>query len=371
MEISGAQVLHADGHVGPAMVRIDSGFIAEVDDTVPARGGELSGLTLLPGYVDLHCHGGGGGDYASIDPASIERAVSFHLRHGTTTTQASLVSAPPERLRAQIIALIPFIDSGRVHGVHLEGPWLSVDACGALDATTFLDASESSIEQLLEGVGEAVTMVTLAPEVPGALEAIKVLTAAGITVGIGHTRATYTQTRAAIEAGARVATHVFNAMPSMHHREPGPVGALLADDHVTVELIADTVHVHPDIVRVAVQAVGDRAALITDAISAAGESDGDYRIGDRDVVVRDGVARVRGSEVLAGSLLTMQSAVRHAVFDCGIDLARASRAASLAPARALGLFDRGVIAHAMRADLVAVDTDLVVRRVMRAGHWID
>ena len=371
MDVIGAQVLHPDGHISPATVRIESGVITEIDDTVPARAGDLAGLTLLPGYVDLHCHGGGGGDYASTDPASIEQALSFHLRHGTTTTQASLVSAPMDQLRAQVASLMPFIDAGRVHGVHFEGPWLSAVACGALDPTTFVDATETSVERVVEFGGGALTMVTLAPEVPGAVAAIETLTRAGVVVAIGHTRATYAQTRAAIDAGARVATHLFNAMPLLHHRDPGPVGAMLADEHVTVELICDTVHLHPDVVRLAVQGAGDRAALVTDAIVAAGQADGEWRVGELEVVVRDGVARLRDGGALAGSMVTMEAAVRHAVLDCGIDLARASRAASLAPARALGLFDRGTIAHSMRADLVAVDTQLLVRRVMRAGHWID
>jgi N-acetylglucosamine-6-phosphate deacetylase len=355
VEITDAAVLHSDGHIGPATVRIESGMIVEVDDTVPARHGEMSGLTLLPGFVDLHCHGGAGGDYSTGDAAAIERALEFHLAHGTTTTQISLMSAPLPQLLQRIEFLRPFVHSGRVHGVHLEGPWLARDACGAQDpAALSLPDAESVAAVVAAGRG-VVSMVTLAPELPGALDAVSVLAHAGITVAVGHTRATYAQTKAAIESGARVATHLFNAMPPLHHRDPGPVGALLADPHVTVEIICDTVHLHPDVVHATMAAASERAALITDAVAAAG--------------MTDVVPRVRETGALAGSILTMAAALRHAVVDCGVDLAAASHAASLAPARALGLFDRGVIAHAMRADVVAVDVDLRVHRVMRDGVW--
>lgn len=371
MEIIGAQVLHPDGHVGPAVVRIESGLIAEVDDTVPARGGDFAGLTLLPGFVDAHCHGGGGGDYASGDPASIERALSFHLAQGTTTTQASLVSAPMGELCAQITSIAPFVRSGRIHGVHLEGPWLAGEACGALTPATFSPPDAESIRAMLECAEGVVTTVTIAPELPGALAAIGTLVGAGIKVAVGHTQATGAQTRAAIEAGATIATHLFNAMPPLHHREPGPVGAMLADEHVSVEVICDTVHLHPDVVRIVLQAANGRAMLVTDAVPAAGTDDSAIRIGNQNIEIADGIARVRGSGALAGSLLTMGDAVRHAVYTCGVSLADASHAASLAPARALGMFDRGLIMHSLRADIVAVDTDLRVRRVMQAGCWID
>jgi len=371
MELTGANVVHADGRIGPATLRIESGMIVEVDDTVPARGGVLEGLTLLPGFVDLHCHGGGGGDYSSADAASIEAAIGFHRRHGTTTSLASLVSAPIDQLQQQTEVLRPFVESGELVGVHLEGPWLASGACGAQDARTFTAPDVDQVREVITWGDGVVAMVTIAPELPSALDAVVSLRGAGIIVAVGHTHATHDQTHAAIDAGATVATHLFNAMPPMHHRAPGPVGALLADPRVSVEIICDTVHVHPDVVRLTLAAAGDRAALITDAISAAGTTEGMVMLGEQNVNVQEGVARVVESGALAGSLLTMRDALAHAVFDCGIDLATASRAASLAPARALGLFDRGEIAHSMRADLVAVDDQLQVYRVMRAGAWLD
>ena len=214
-------------------------------------------------------------------------------------------------------------------------------------------------------------MVTIAPELDGGLAAIRQLVAAGIVVAIGHTDATWATTRAAIDAGATVATHLFNAMPALQHREPGPVGALLRDPRVTVELIADTVHLHPDVLALALSSAGaDRVALVTDAMAAAGEQDGHFRLGSLDVDVVDGIARIAGGGALAGSTLTMDRALRHCVFDAGWTLDDTVRTMSATPARALGLSDRGLLAPGRRADIVMLDDDLCVRGVMLAGEWV-
>jgi N-acetylglucosamine-6-phosphate deacetylase len=215
-------------------------------------------------------------------------------------------------------------------------------------------------------------MVTLAPELPGGTGAVRLLSDAGVVAAIGHTDATYDQARAAIDAGARVGTHLFNAMRPLHHREPGAVGALL-DSDADVELVADGVHLHPAVLRTAFAAAPGRCILVTDAMAAAGAPDGDYRLGQMAVEVRGGTARLAsedGEGAIAGSTLTMDAAVRYAVRTAGLPLLEVVRAASTTPAAAWGLHDVGSLEPGRRADLVVLDADLAVTRVMRGGAWV-
>ncbi len=222
------------------------------------------------------------------------------------TTLASLVTASPADLLAAVRGLAEATRDGVIAGIHLEGPWLSAAHCGAHDHTQMRDATPAEIDALLAAGDGAIRMVTLAPERPGSDAAITRLVDAGVVVAVGHTDATYEQTRHAIELGATVGTHLFNAMRPLHHREPGPALALLEDPRVIVELIADGIHVHPAVVHATVQAAGaDRVALVTDATAAAGVGDGEYRLGAVPVDVVDGVARVRGTSTIAGSTATM------------------------------------------------------------------
>lgn len=337
---------------------------------VPPGAEDLEGLHALPGFVDVHCHGGGGGAYTSADPVQIAQAAATHLSAGTTTTNASLVSASHEDLCRQILALMPFVDDGTIHGIHLEGPWISAFYCGAHDPAVLRDPDPDEISDLLALADGRISMITLAPERPGAIESIRRIVAAGAIAAVGHTAAEASHTRAAVAAGARVATHLFNAMPPLLHREPGAVGALLMDPRVTVELICDRVHLSPEIVAIALSAAEGRCAFVTDAMSAAGVGDGDYLLGELQVSVREGQARAAGSGSLAGSTLLMSDVLRHAVTECGRPIDEVSRALSATPARALGLHDRGSLDTDKRADVVLVDDDLVVRRVMRAGRWV-
>ena len=214
-------------------------------------------------------------------------------------------------------------------------------------------------------------MVTLAPELPGGLDAVRRLAAAGVVAAVGHTDATYDEARAALDAGATVGTHLFNAMRGLHHREPGPVAALLERPDAYVELIADGVHVHPALVGMVASAKPGHTVLVTDAMAAAGAPDGDYRLGGLDVVVRDREARLVGSGAIAGSTLTMAAAVRYAVTVAGLSLPDAIRAATTTPATASGLDRVGDLRPGFAADLVALDDDLVVQRVMRRGSWVE
>lgn len=372
MVVAANRLVDGEGERRNAWLRISDGVIAEVGvlgaDSTPAP--DLTVPLLLPGFVDLHCHGGGGASYTSADPEQIARVVAIHRAHGTTTSHASLVSASYDELERQIRALIPFVDDGRLRGIHLEGPWISHRYCGAHNPETLRSPAPHEVARIL-AVGEGrIAMVTIAPELPGAIEAIGVIVEAGAIAAIGHTGADGDTARAAIDAGATVATHLFNAMPPLLHREAGPVGVLLSDPRVTVELIGDGVHLDPEVIALSMSAAGGRAALVTDAMAAAGVGDGSYLIGDMRVVVTDGVARLRDGGSLAGSTLLMDAAVRRAVRLADRSLVEASAAASLAPVRAMGLADRGLLAPGQRADIVGLDEEQRVTHVLRAGEWV-
>jgi N-acetylglucosamine-6-phosphate deacetylase len=325
---------------------------------------------IVPGFVDLHCHGGGGRTFTTGDVEAARSAAAFHLRHGTTTMLAGLVSSPFELMHAATAAYLPLVRAGVLAGVHFEGPYLSVARCGAQNPEFLRDPSIDELAELIELGDGAVRMVTIAPELPGALDTIAYLREHDVLAAIGHTDATYEQTGAAVRAGAGVGTHLFNGMPPPHHREPGPVVGLLSSTAVC-ELIADNIHLHPAVLAFAARAAGpDRAALITDAVDATGMPDGRYELGGQEVVVADRVARLARNGSIAGSTLTMDAALRNAVA-AGIPLPGAAAMAATTPARVLGLADElGAIEAGLRADLVVLSPDLRVKRVLRAGSWI-
>ena len=326
----------------------------------------LPGL-VVPGFVDVHVHGGGGASFDGGDPDQVMRAVETHLTRGTTTVVASLVTDSIDALAASCTSLAGLADRGVVAGIHLEGPWLSPARSGAHDPLLFVPPTLESVDRLVEAGRGHLRMVTVAPELPGALVAIPELVAAGVVVAIGHTEATYDETRAAIEAGATAATHLFNAMPPLHHREPGPVAALL-ESSAYLELVADGVHVHPSVLALAWR--DGRTALVTDAIAAAGAADGDYRLGGLSVEVRDGVARLASSGAIAGSTATLDASLRMAVGEAGVPLPDALAAVTSTPAAMLGLDRVGRLAPGSWADLVELTDDLEVNRVMRRGQWV-
>ncbi|WIM87744.1 N-acetylglucosamine-6-phosphate deacetylase [Candidatus Mycobacterium wuenschmannii] len=327
---------------------------------------------VVPGFVDIHVHGGGGASYLTGDAAEVLRAADFHRRHGTTTTLASLVTASPADLLAAVRGLADATRDGVIAGIHLEGPWLSAAHCGAHDRAQMRDATATEIDALLTAADGAIRMVTLAPERPGSDDAIRRLIDAGVVVALGHTDGTYDLTRHAIGLGATLATHLFNAMRTLHHREPGPALALLEDQGVTVELIADGVHVHPAMVQAAIATAGaDRVALVTDATAAAGLPDGEFALGSVPVDVVDGVARVRGTSTIAGSTATMDRLfATTAGFgpDRDAALLAAVTMSSTTPARAVGL-DTGLRVGG-RANLVVLEHDMTVHRVLAHGDWV-
>ncbi|MEV4481109.1 N-acetylglucosamine-6-phosphate deacetylase [Micromonospora coxensis] len=367
MRVTG-KVVTPTGVLRQGCVEINGDRITAVAEYPAKRDGHW----VVPGFVDMHTHGGGGHTFTTGDADSARQAAAFHLGHGTTTLLASLVSSPFPLMRDATAAFAPLVGEGVLAGVHFEGPYLSTARCGAQNPDHLRDPSTDELSELIELGGGAVRMVTLAPERAGALDAIKLLTSHGVVAAVGHTDATYDETRAAVAAGASVGTHLFNGMRPVHHREPGPVVALLDAPNVVCELVADGVHLHDGMLAFATSTAGpERAALITDAMAAAGMPDGAYELGGQDVVVADGVARLARDGAIAGSTLTMDAALRHAV-TAGIPIADAVRMVATTPARAIGLGDKvGALQVGLRADLVVLDDDLNVVRVMRGGSWVE
>lgn len=370
--LSGARLVTDTQVLEDAVIVISGHLITGVrQGEAPRDALDLQGGTVLAGFVDQHCHGGGGGDFFSADPDQVATAAAAHLAHGTTTIVASLVTATHADLLAQLAVLHPFVADETLVGVHLEGPWISPQECGAHDLAVLHSPGRDEIEELLGAAGSDLVMVTLAPELEGGIEATRQFVDAGVVVAIGHTAADFDTTKAAIDAGATVATHLLNRMPSLEKRAPGPLLALLEDPRVVCELIIDGVHLHPGMVSFVINQVGaDRVAAITDAMGAAGGAEGRYKIGQLDVEVARGQARLASTGALAGSVLTLDQVLRNLVLGNGIELPQASRMLSATPARALGLTDRGRVARGQRADLVVLDDDLQVRRVMRGGQWV-
>jgi N-acetylglucosamine-6-phosphate deacetylase len=370
--ITGSRVVAASGVLDPGWVEVSSGRIAALGAGSAPRPADidLGGGWLVPGFVDMHAHGGGGASVLGADPDAVARVVAAHRAHGTTSIVASLVSAPPDPLAADVAALADLVEDGLIAGIHLEGPWISPAYKGAHDAGTLRDPHPSEVGRLLAAGRGHVVMVTLAPEREHGLDATRRLAAEGVVPAVGHTDAGYDVVRAAIDAGATVATHLFNAMRPLHHRDPGPVAALLGDERVCVELIADGVHLHPAVLALAHRSSA-RIALVTDAMAAAGAGDGEYRLGDLRVRVEGGTARLVEGGAIAGSTLTMDVAFRRAVRLSAVPIEQAVQAASTTPARLLRLDDRGRIAVGLRADLCHVDDDLRLVRVWAGGAPVE
>lgn len=372
--LAGARLVTPDALVAPGWLSVAGGRIAGTGPGEPpgAAGAtviDLAGHTVLPGCIDLHVHGGGGGSFGGDGVDLARTAVEFHRAGGTTRTLASVVSGSEAVMARAAAELAELADDGALEGIHLEGPFLSALHCGAHDPAALADPDPALADRLLAAGRGRVRMVTLAPERPGALDLVRHLVAQGVVVALGHSAATYDEACRAIDAGARVVTHLYNAMAAPHHRRPGLVGAALDRTEVTAELIADGVHLHPATLRTAFAAARDRVALVTDALPAAGLGDGRFRFAGRELEVTGGVARLASGPV-AGSTVTSGQAVRHAVVEAGLGLVEAARAAATRPAAVLGLDHRtGSLAVGRDADLMVLDADLRVAGVMVRGVW--
>jgi N-acetylglucosamine-6-phosphate deacetylase len=375
LTLGGARVVLPDRVLDPGVVGVDGDRIVAVEAGPAPKGTvDLAGYTLVPGLVDLHVHGGGSGSFpaAGLPDDGLDQArtaAAYHLRHGTTSTVASLVTAAPDDLRRAVTVLADLCEDGTLAGIHLEGPFLAAARCGAHDPALLRAPDLALLDRLLTAGRGHVRHVTVAPELPGALEAISHLRARGVVAAVGHTDASCAQTTAAFAAGAGLVTHLFNAMRPLHHRDPGPIGAALTDPGVTCEVIGDGVHLADATVGMLFAILGaDRIALVTDAMAAAGCADGAYTLGGLAVEVQGGTART-ATGAIAGGTATLVEILRRAVH-AGVPLTDAVRAASTTPARVVGLHDRGAIVTGARADLCVLDADLRPAAVLRAGRWV-
>ncbi len=351
-----------------AWVRCEGGRITAVGQGAPPRSPdlELRGATLVPGFVDLHCHGAVGSAFDDAQP-EWDAILGFHAAHGTTRQAVSLVSASIDDLVPRVAAAAErcAVDDALL-GIHLEGPFLADSHRGAHDPHALQAPTPAAVDRLLAAGDGRLLQVTIAPELPGALDAIARFVDAGVRVAVGHTGTDAETARAAFDAGATLLTHACNGMPPMHHRSPGPLPVALADERVTLEAIADGEHVAPEVLALLLQAAPGRVALISDAMAAAGMPDGAYRIGSLDVRVEQGLPRLADGGSIAGSTLTLDRAIRVLVA-AGVPLEAAVDAATRAPADAVGRGDVGALAVGARADLVALDDALEVTGVWREG----
>lgn len=381
MNSAASAVVHSVRLISSGLDRADA-FVAFGDGQVLATGtgsdwGELAaddakvldgnGYILTPGLIDIHNHGGAGSSYGDSAEA-IRTARRLHLEHGTTRQLLSLVTASPEVLISQIqLAAAEIRRDPTILGIHLEGPFLARDYCGAHDPALLRDPDPDLVEQLLDAADGTLREVTMAPERAHFAESARLLRDAGVVVAVGHTAATFEQTRAAIDAGATLLTHAFNGMPGVHHRAPGPVFAFVEESGSWLEVINDGAHVRPEMIRMLCGLAPERVALVSDAMAATGVGDGEYRLGDLDVVVEAGVARLTEGKAIAGSTITLDVAVARAVQDVGLSPVAAIEAATTVPAQILGVADRfGRLEPGYVADAVLFDQDWQVRSV-----WID
>jgi len=360
-----------------AWVRVENGVIVDrgigatwsrADEEVDARGTAGAGAILTPGLIDIHGHGGAG---ASFDDGidAIRAARALHRAHGTTRAVVSLVTAPLDDLARRVAEIADLMTTdGDILGSHLEGPFLDPGHHGAHSPGLLREPVADDVSRLLAAGRGTIRQVTIAPELPGGIDAIRLITEAGAAAAVGHTDADASTAIAAFDAGASILTHAFNAMPGIHHRAPGPVLAAAADRRVVLEAIADDVHLDPHVVKLLFDAAPGRVALITDAMAAAGSADGDYDLGAVKVTVRDGVARANDTGSIAGSTLTQDEAIRRTVA-AGVPLTEAVRAATETPAHAVGVGDRlGRLSPGHLGDAVLWDAQLRVVHAWTGGR---
>lgn len=376
----GSRVIHSvrlvdDGHITEdAWVRIEDGIVtargtgsdwAPADEVIDAVAVAGVGAVLTPGFIDIHGHGGAGVAYDDgVD--AIRAARDMHRDHGTTRAVISFVTAPLDELERSVALIAELMRTDAdILGSHLEGPFLDPGHHGAHEPTLLRDPVATDVARLLEAGQGTVRQITIAPERPGGLEAIRLIAESGTAAAVGHTDADAETTAAAFDAGATILTHAFNAMPPIHHRAPGPVLAAAADPRVTLEGIADNVHLHPYVIRLLFDSAPGRVALVTDAMAAAGSADGHYDLGAVKVTVTDGIARADDTGSIAGSTLTQDVALRRTV-DAGVGLAEAVLALTATPAHAIGFGESlGALRSGFVGDAVLLDAELAVR-----GVWV-
>jgi N-acetylglucosamine-6-phosphate deacetylase len=369
--LTGARVVLPTGTVEGGRVVVEGGRIAEAA-AADATEVDLTGHWVVPGFVDMHNHGGGGASFTSGSVDEVLKGVRTHREHGTTTVVASLVTGEIDFLAKRAGLLSELVEEGALAGIHFEGPFISPCRKGAHSEALLRHPDPAEVRELIAAARGTARMMTLATELPGGIESVRLLAEHGVIAAIGHTDATYDQTVEAIEAGASVATHLFNAMPPVGHRDPGPVVALLEDERITVELINDGTHLHPASLELAFRHAGaGRVAFITDAMDAAGFGDGHYELGPLGVEVKDGVARLVKGGAIAGSTLTLDAAFRRAATVDRLPVDDIVRAISANPAKLLGVYDTvGSLEPGKDADLVVLDAEFALKGVLRKGEWV-
>lgn len=361
----------SDGRIAAIVPEESSGELPRNVDSVDGKGG-----WLLPGFIDVHVHGGFGGDFMYANSESYDRITKFHASQGTTGMLATTMTASKEAIDAVLDAVAEYQQSGNQYapllGVHLEGPFISEKWPGAQNPAYILDPQLEWLKEWNKKHPGMVKLLTLAPEKNNSKEAIAWMAENGIIAAAGHTDAVYEEIKAAADVGLTHAVHTYNAMRGLHHREPGTLGAVLTDDRIYTEIIADGEHVHPAAIALMLAAKPlDRMIIVTDAIEAAGMPDGTYELGGLAVVVKNGTARLREGNALAGSSLTMIRAFRYMLNNTKLGILEVSQLASGNPARELGIFDRtGSIAEGKQADLVLADADFNVECTWVQGRTV-
>ncbi|MCU1349425.1 MAG: N-acetylglucosamine-6-phosphate deacetylase [Acidobacteria bacterium] len=355
------------------LVTIDDATIGDITRRAhpPADAEPFDGV-LVPGFIDTHIHGGDGADFMDASEEANERIAAFHARQGTTAMAATTLSASRGDLKSSVDAIVRSLhrsSAAEIVAVHLEGPYINAERAGAQDRSSIRPADIHELAALLAEAPRLAWIVTVAPEVAGVQPLIEHFRDR-VTFAIGHTMASYADAVAAVSWGAKHFTHLFNAMTSLHHREPGVVGAAMVSEEATVELIADGIHVHHAALRIAGRMMPNRVVLVTDAMRACGMQDGTYRLYEYEVTVADGAARLADG-TLAGSVLTMARAVQNMVELAGLPLESVLPFATTIPAKLLGVGDRkGTIESGYDADLVVLTDKLEVERVLVRGHAV-
>jgi N-acetylglucosamine-6-phosphate deacetylase len=379
--IKNARIVLPESLISNGFLEIVDGRITKVSEGEPSSSSadlifDAQKATLTPGFIDLHVHGGNSGAFTSIDPAEHNLAREFHLKNGTTSMLASTHTTEFSSLLAILTSLAISSRSNKsgskVLGIHTEGPFISEHKPGAHVVAQLKAADLLAIDEVISAADNYISMVTVAPEIPGGLDLIRYLAKKNIISSIGHTNATYAQAVAGIKAGARSTTHLFNAMSPLQHRNPGVVGAILDNDEIFAELILDGVHLDEAIFRIALKCKGvDRINLITDATSLAGLPDGDYgEVPDRAVTKTGGKIVVAGTDTLAGSALSMNMVYQNAAKFAPLTLSELSKISSLNAARILGKeSDIGSLEVGKLADLVLLDSESNVCATMIEGQW--
>jgi N-acetylglucosamine-6-phosphate deacetylase len=365
---NGSLLIH-DGKIAWIGSEADFKQVDQIEQVIDAKGG-----WVLPGFIDVHVHGGFGADFMDASHEALKTITSFHSKNGTTAMLATTMTAPYEGISAVLSVVEAYMKAEMPHaqllGVHLEGPFISPKFPGAQNPAYIVLPQIAWLEGWVKQHPDVIRLLTLAPEREGALPLISWLKNQGITVACGHTDASYEQIEAAVEHGLHHAVHTFNAMRVLHHREPGTVGAVLSDDRIYAEVIADGHHVHPACIQLLSKAKPhDKLLLVTDAMSATGLSEGIFELGGLKVIVKGGVARLLEGDSLAGSTLTMIDAFRFCVEKVGLSIPQVSQMASGNPAATLGLSAQmGSIAVGKQADLILVSPELQLQNVWIKGR---